>query len=97
LVAQPAILIATAPIAMIEIALVMLVYRKWLLAKSSKQMARKFFAVSFLKSFSCRIPVPASCRSESPAIDRLLFEQLVRKSGANKLSGAKPRRKQAHR
>jgi hypothetical protein len=35
LVAQPAILIATAPIAMIEIALVMLVYRKWLLVESS--------------------------------------------------------------
>jgi len=57
-------------------------------------MVRKFFAVSILESLSCRIPVPAGCLSASPAIDGLLFEQLVRKSDANKLSGAKPRRKQ---
>jgi hypothetical protein len=93
LFAQLALIAATTPMAKMDVALLMLVYPKWLLAKSSKHIARKSFAVSILESLSCRIPVPAGCLSASPAIDGLLFEQLVRKSGANKLSGAKRRRR----
>jgi len=46
LFAQLALIAATTPMAKIDVALLMLIYPKWLLAKSSKHMARKFFAVS---------------------------------------------------
>jgi hypothetical protein len=45
LFAQLALITAATPIAKIDVALLMLVYRKWLLAKSSKLLERKSYAL----------------------------------------------------